>query len=597
MRRTIVFAVLTLLSAAVVCGETERQKKLAAAFPEIGKLFDAYVEREHIPGAAIGIIADGELVWTRTAGVQSIGGAPVTVDTAFRIASMTKSFTAAAILKLRDEKKLDLDDPVAKYVPELAKLSYPTSDSPVITVRHLLTHSAGFPEDNLWADRQMGQSNERVDAWLKAGLPFSTAPGTSFEYSNYGFVILGRIVERASGQPYDVYVRTKILEPLDMRSSTFHAAAVPAERKAMGYRWIDGKWIEQPILPHGGAFAAIGGLWTTTRDLARWVEFFLSAYPPRNEPERGPLKRSTAREMQESVRTWYSDARRAALDAPLRMRAAGYGYGLIASSNCRFRRIVWHNGGLPGYGSLMQWFPEQGVGFLFMGSRTYEAGGPLSVDVSNALWKTGALQPRPAVPSAALLAAQADATKLILQWNEQDAARVVSDNFFLDQTAESRKKEFAELVEKHGACTMGAIEAENALRGRWRLNCERGWIEVRATLAPTTPPRIQLLIAASVLPPGAELRERIEAALKPADASAFVPRFDPVRLRRQLAALEMYWGPCTLADPIRGDGKLRAALKLACENGSAVIDVELDGETKKIKNAAIVPDSEQTCVP
>lgn len=597
MRRAIVFAVFTLLSAAVVRAETERQKKLAAAFPEIAKLFDAYVERQHIPGAAIGIIADGELVWTRTAGVQSTGGAPVTADTAFRIASMTKSFTAAAILKLRDEKKLGLDDPVAKYVPELANFSYPTSDSPVITVRHLLTHSAGFPEDNPWGDRQMGRSNETMDAWLKAGIPFSTSPGTSFEYSNYGFAILGRVIERVSGQPYDVYVRTKILEPLGMRSSTFHAAAVPAERKAIGYRWIDGKWIEEPALAHGGAFAAIGGLWTTTRDLARWVEFFLSAYPPRNEAEHGPLKRSTAREMQDSARAFFANAQRPAVDAPLRMRTFGYGYGLFVASNCQFPHIVAHSGGLPGYGSLMQWYPRQGVGFLFMSSRMYEAGIPLSVDIANALWKTGALQPRPVVPSAALLTAQADATKLVLQWNEQAAARVVSDNFFIDQTAESRKEEFAELVNKHGACTMGAIEAENALRGRWRLECERGWIEVQATLAPTTPPRIQFLSAASVLPPGAELRRRIEAALKPADATAFLPAFDQAKLRRQLAALEMYWGPCTLADPIRGDGKLRAALKLACEKGSAVIDVELDGETRKIKSAAIVPDSEQTCVP
>ena len=87
---------------------------------------------------------------------------PVNADTVFRIASMTKSFTAMAILKLRDEGKLSLDDPVSKYVPSLIDLPYPTKDSPALTIRHLLTHSEGFPEDNPWGDRQLAQSNDAI---------------------------------------------------------------------------------------------------------------------------------------------------------------------------------------------------------------------------------------------------------------------------------------------------------------------------------------------------------------------------------------------------------------------------------------------------
>jgi CubicO group peptidase (beta-lactamase class C family) len=122
--------------------DAARAQKLAAAFPDINRLFAAWVDRVHMPGAAMGIVIDGELAWSRTSGVTDTATkTPVTEESVFRIASMTKSFTALAILKLRDEGKLSLDEPVSKYVPELAGLRYPTSDSPVLTIRHLMTHS------------------------------------------------------------------------------------------------------------------------------------------------------------------------------------------------------------------------------------------------------------------------------------------------------------------------------------------------------------------------------------------------------------------------------------------------------------------------
>ena len=128
--------------------DAQRKQKLAAAFPEIERLFKTYMERQQPPGAVLGVVVDGELVWVKAAGVrEKTNDTPVTPETVFRIASMTKSFTAMAILKLRDEGKLSLEDPVSRYVPELANLPYPTSDSQVLTIRHLLTHSEGFPEE------------------------------------------------------------------------------------------------------------------------------------------------------------------------------------------------------------------------------------------------------------------------------------------------------------------------------------------------------------------------------------------------------------------------------------------------------------------
>jgi CubicO group peptidase (beta-lactamase class C family) len=322
--------------------DPDRARKLAAAFPEIERLFKERVERQHMPGAVMGIIIDGELAWVKTAGVNDVKGrVPVTPDTVFRIASMTKSFTAMAILKLRDEGKLSLDDPVSRYVPALADLPYPTKDSPALTIRHLLTHSEGFPEDNPWGDRQLAQTNETMKAWMSGGIPFSNAPGVTFEYSNYGFAILGQVVARASGKPYADYVREQILISLGMRASTFeasqvpHESPVPPDRIAFGYRWEDNNWKDEPIRAHG-SFGAMGGLWTSANDLARYVSFLMSAFPPRDEAEKGPIKRSSAREMQQTARWQPAFALRGSVEGPLQFNVSAYGYGLGVSQDCRF---------------------------------------------------------------------------------------------------------------------------------------------------------------------------------------------------------------------------------------------------------------------
>src|SRR4051812_30457415 len=106
---------------------------------------------------------------------------------------MTTSFTARAILKLRHEGKLSYDNPTSKWIQEMPGWKYQTRDTLPIRIRELLTRGAGFPEDNPWGDRQLAVSEEGLTRWLKAGLPFSTTPDTAYEYSNYGFALLGRI--------------------------------------------------------------------------------------------------------------------------------------------------------------------------------------------------------------------------------------------------------------------------------------------------------------------------------------------------------------------------------------------------------------------
>ncbi|MBC7810206.1 MAG: beta-lactamase family protein, partial [Burkholderiales bacterium] len=139
---------------------------LIAAFPKVEPIYKRFGEKHHIPGLAYGIVIDGELALAGGIGIQNVANqTSVNPDSVFRIASMSKSFTAMAIVKLRDEGKLRLDEAVAEYVPELSKLSYPTRDSAPITLRQLLTMTAGFPQDDPWADRQLDVAPDTLSTW------------------------------------------------------------------------------------------------------------------------------------------------------------------------------------------------------------------------------------------------------------------------------------------------------------------------------------------------------------------------------------------------------------------------------------------------
>jgi CubicO group peptidase (beta-lactamase class C family) len=488
-----------------------RRAKLAAAFPEIDRSIADFMARSHVPGAAWGIVIDGELAHIGVAGFRDLENkAPVDKDSVFRIASMTKSFTAMAILKLRDEGKLSLDDPAERYVPELKNLRYPTTDSPRITVRHLMSHAAGFPEDNPWGDQQLAATDEDMSRMMQEGIPFSNPPGIAYEYSNYGFAILGRIVTRISGKPYREYVADAILHPLGMTSTTLEPAAVPRERLAHGYRWEDDTWKEEPPLPDG-AFGPMGGMLTSVSDLSRYVGALLAAWPPRDGAETGPVTRASLREMQQIWRSRPATVVRPA-SGTAQLNSGGYGYGLRISQTCAFNHVVAHSGGLPGFGSLMQWLPEYGVGIVAFGNVTYTGWGGVVNNAFEALAATGGLQPRAPQPSDALIQARDSVSRLINQWNDEQADSVAAMNLFLDRSKERRRQEIEQLRGTVGQCTIPSAfdTVENALRGEWTMKCERGDLRVAITLAPTTPPRVQFMDIRG-LPPGSPAPPPVQA--------------------------------------------------------------------------------------
>ena len=481
--------------------DPDRGAKLSSAFDDIDRAFRAFAEREHIPGAAWGIVIDGRLAHVGVTGYRDVAArAPVDSHTVFRIASMTKSFTAMAILKLRDEGKLSLDDPAERYVPELKSLAYPTSDAPRITIRHLLSHAEGFPEDNPWGDQQLAVSDDEMSRMMRRGIPFSNVPGVAYEYSNYGFAILGRIVARVSGVPYEQYVAASILRPLGMTSTTLSPAAVPPSRLAQGYRWEDERWKLEPQLPNG-AFGPMGGMLTSVKDLGAYVAAFLAAWPPRDGAETGPVRRASLREMQQVARPRQASVTRTASGAP-QLSSGGYGFGLGISGDCTFAHIVAHSGGLPGFGTIMRWLPEYGVGVIAFGNRTYAGMGAPASEALAMLAKTGALQPREPQPSPVLAERRAQVSRLVARWDDALADSVAAVNLFLDRSRDRRRAEIARLRDSVGACraAAGFDVVENALRGQWTMPCERGALRVSITLAPTMPPLVQHLDVAPAPP-------------------------------------------------------------------------------------------------
>ena len=250
-----------LVNAYYPAGFPEERTRLASmkrALPAVNKIFEDFAKENHLPSIAYGIVADGKLIYSGATGIVNLQNkTKATTQSLFRIASMTKSFTAMAIMKLQEEGKLSITDPASKYVPEMKGFKYLTLDAAQINIYNLLTMTAGFPEDNPWGDRQLEDTAEEFLDFLKGGVSFSSVPGHQFEYSNLGYAILGLIVTRASGMPYQQYITKNILQPLGMNNTYWEFSDVDAHQLVIGYRWEDQQWKEEPML-HDGAYGAMG---------------------------------------------------------------------------------------------------------------------------------------------------------------------------------------------------------------------------------------------------------------------------------------------------------------------------------------------------
>jgi CubicO group peptidase (beta-lactamase class C family) len=473
--------------------DTARVSKIKKVTAVVDTIFATYARVNHNPAIAYGIVVDNQLIYSNSVGYSNLEKkTSATSDSRFRIASMTKSFTAMAILKLRDEGKLQLTDAASLYIREMNNLKYPTTDAKPISIFNLLTMSAGFPEDNPWGDRQLSDTDEDLLNLMREGASFSNNPSAEFEYSNLGYALLGKIIGNISGMSYQQYVTENILQPLGMNDCGYEYTTMPQDKVAVGYRWEDEQWKPEALLKDG-SYASMGGMICTINDFAKYMSFLLSVTPSKNEAEVGPVKRTSAREMQQPWKFRGLAPKRKTHSGELCPATGSYGFGLGWRIDCHDIVTVSHSGGLPGFGSVHQLLPELGIGVVAFSNLTYaNMGAPVS-NVVDTLILLADLKKRVFPVSPILKAMQENLMKALLTWEDQ-YDNLFAENFFPDKSKDRWKNETTALFAKIGQIkNVSAMGPENLLRGTFTITGEKGELEVFFTLTPETVAKIQQL--------------------------------------------------------------------------------------------------------
>jgi CubicO group peptidase (beta-lactamase class C family) len=476
-----------------------------AVLGQVDDLFRERVERGITPSSVWGVFDADGLVASGGHGDRGDGRAP-DADTVYRIASCTKSVTAATLLSLVADGLVSLDAPVTAFVPAFAGVTLPTPDSPVPTLRMLLTMSAGFPTDDPWGDRQESISDDELDDVLRAGLLFDSVPGTGFAYSNLGYALLGRVVSVVAGRPFAEVAGDVVLRPLGLDDTVF------SEHDAHGYvvtgvRPHDGDFEPLP-LTGPGAFSAIGGLYSTVTDLSRWARHLSSAFAPIRRPgtvaEDGPVSAADRRLMQQATR---HIPRRA---EPGAGRPVGYGFGVFVEQDDHHGAIVSHSGGYPGFSAHMRWSVRDGLGVVAFENAT-QAKVAIAAETAHDLLlatttgesnrtTTGTSNRSTTGVTPTVLpetrAAQAAVSRLLAAWDDDLADTICTPNVAMDVPYDRRRQSLEAAVAQVGADRSAAPVQEvsnTPTHLRWWLPGTAGRLRVEIRLAPLAAGLVQTL--------------------------------------------------------------------------------------------------------
>ncbi len=468
----------------------------AAIGTEVADLVRATADAAHCPSIAWGVTVGGSLVadgfaTTHDSPAATTGMPPdAHRSRVYRIASMTKSFTAAAVLSLRDQGALGLDDTIASLAPELAAIRHPAVDAPDITVRQLLSMSSGLATDDAWADRHLDIDDDALTAIYSYGATFAVDPGTAFEYSNLGYSMLGRIIRRITGQRPQDFTTEHILRPLGLYDTTWVSPS--HDNWARPYRVEDGAIVADVDPLDDGGIAPMGGLWSTLDDLVTWTRW-LSAAMRSGEDDRSVLRRSSRREMQQA-NVYAGQTARAPLGAegPTHTTAEGYGFGLRADHDSRHGTMIFHTGGLPGYGSNMRWLPEHDVAVIALANVTYAPMEALTLRILDRLADRAVIAAPDPAPSSALDLASSSLIHLLNGWDDGDARRLFADNVELDESFARRAHAAEHLLAEHGPLRVVSVRPITAARGTVHVAGSDGTsTQIDLELSPHVPPLIQ----------------------------------------------------------------------------------------------------------
>lgn len=300
------------------------------------------MKQQQLPGVALAVVRDGAVSTVRTFGTANIeSGLPVTEDTVFELGSITKQFTAAAILMLVEEDRVILDDSIAAYLPGVPQ---PWRG---ITVRSLLTHSSGIQEylsvPGLPEQAHAAASREAMAQLFFQRLKLEFAPGETWSYSNSGYLLLGNIIEKASGKSYWTFLRERIFIPLGMHATRSSEPRAIIRNRAAGYGWHEGRFENRGALSEN-AYGA-GAIASTIRDMARWETALHSG-------------RLLTRRSYDQMWT------------PLGISSGdtppfSYGFGWVIEQQ-RGTRVVAHSGGTPGFSSAFHRYLDRGLSVIVL---------------------------------------------------------------------------------------------------------------------------------------------------------------------------------------------------------------------------------------
>jgi len=332
----------------------------ARAYQEFRTNYARDLRQHGIAGSSFYLVRDNEIVARELYGLAHVEeNRAVDEETIYHWASITKTFTGIAIMQLRDRGRLKLDDAVVKYLPELRAVHNPYGDMSEITIRHLMTHSAGFRNPTwTWRDDDRDWQPFEPERWeqLVAMMPYTEVlfkPGSRFSYSNPGVIYLGRIIELLTGDDYEVYIDKNIFKPLEMHRSYFDASPYHLLKfRSHSYYLRESK----PRIPgrfdaSTGITVSNGGLNAPLPDMVKYVNFLLGD-PKRQAVYDGVLRRATLEEMWQPQLT-------AARDYTQGWMNENTSVGLsFFIDDIEGQRYVGHNGDQNGFKSFLSLSPR-----------------------------------------------------------------------------------------------------------------------------------------------------------------------------------------------------------------------------------------------
>ena len=335
---------------------------------------DAYVEAQmrqlHIPGASLAVVRQGRIVKLKAYGLASLElKVPVSNDSVFEIGSISKQFTAVAVMMLVEEGRIGLDDRLSKYLAGVPE-AWGT-----VTIRHLLTHTSGIQNyllvpGLLEATERSGLTHDDIARLFFDRLSLEFQPGATWAYTNTGYLLLGNIIEKVSGKPYFEFLTEKIFRPLDMQVTGSSAPATIVPGRAAGYEWTGSGFINRPPLTEN-AYAA-GSIVSTPSDLVKWDAALNGEML---------LRRPTRNQMWEAAKVGEGDP------APF-----GYNCGWFIDQY-HGHRVVSHSGGTPGFSSVFYRFLDDGLSVILLTNRADRVIDHMAVDVAGQ-YAAGLARPR-----------------------------------------------------------------------------------------------------------------------------------------------------------------------------------------------------------